>query len=681
MAELIPYPFDALVRRMFRELDEHDAIFELPRRKFFRGAPGKDFSVGIHGRRTASPLGPAAGPHTQMAQNLVLAWLGGARFFELKTVQVRDDLTIPRPCIDMQTIGFNAEWSQELKLEQSCEEYVKGAMLIRMLEAAEGVSPAPGFENTLYDMSVGYDLAGIRDDRVTGFMNGMLNARESVDRLRKAVPPEFRALRDLDFPSRISDTLTLSTFHGCPPDEIERMVTFLMREFGLHCIVKFNPMLLGRDETRALLNDTLGYTDIRIPDRAFEQDATWEQAIEIVERLERTAGSLGVGFGVKFSNTLIVETHRGFIPPSEKEVYLSGAPLHVLALHLVRRFRRHFGDRIPISFSAGIDRANVADAVAIGLAPITACSDLLKVGGYARLGGYHTDLARNMDRVGASTIDDFILRAYGLGEDALGRLGLAADDPVRARCMSALADGSDLRAAAGEWHERWVSEARQLNTEHYVGGVAEDPRYSRARNSRPPKKIGRRLELFDCVTCDICLPVCPNAANFRIGSGEGRVACSEIRRDGSGWRWCPLPDLELAERHQIGTYADFCNDCGNCDVFCPEDGGPYRLKPHVFGTEAGWRAHPERDGFYFSRTNGCDLALGRFEGEEVRLEIDGGAIVYAGKEFDVRFREADPEGTLQVRGPDTIDLTRYAILDHLRRMILNPADVNYVNCR
>jgi len=136
MVELRPYPFGALVTRMFRELIERQSIFDLPERSFWLGSPGKDLSVRFHGHRASTPLGPAAGPQSQMAQNLVLSWLGGSRILELKTVQVDDELTIPRPCIDMQTVGYNIEWSQELSLSQSLEEYVKGAMLIEMLLAS-----------------------------------------------------------------------------------------------------------------------------------------------------------------------------------------------------------------------------------------------------------------------------------------------------------------------------------------------------------------------------------------------------------------------------------------------------------------------------------------------------------------------------------------------------------------
>ena len=61
---------------------------------------------------------------------------------------------------------------------------------------------------------------------------------------------------------------------------------------------------------RGLLNDHLGYSDLHVPDSAFEQDTRWEQAVAFVDRLGNKADGLGLGFGVKFSNTLIVENHR-----------------------------------------------------------------------------------------------------------------------------------------------------------------------------------------------------------------------------------------------------------------------------------------------------------------------------------------------------------------------------------
>jgi len=404
MAELVPRPFAALLGRLLREIDGGDEVFDLPRRKFFLGKPGADLTVRLHGHLAGTPLGPSAGPHSQLAQNIVLSFLGGARIFELKTVQINDRLVIPRPCIDMETVGYNVEWSQELTLEQSLDEYVKASMLIDILRASGKLELAPGMERVIYDLSVGYDLAGIHSERVRAFLAGMMDATAVVDRLRREIPEQHRRYRDLDFTTRIADTLTLSTFHGCPPQEIEQMIAWLLTEVGLHCIVKLNPTLLGPEAARDLINQRLGYPD-HIPDEAFAKDTVWTQAVDFVGRLGETAQAAGRGFGVKFTNTLIVDNHKSFFPASEKVMYLSGAPLHVLAMALVARFRASFGDRYPISFSAGIDRKNFADAVALGLVPVTVCSDLLKTGGYARMQPYFTELLGRMGKVGARNVD------------------------------------------------------------------------------------------------------------------------------------------------------------------------------------------------------------------------------------------------------------------------------------
>ena len=73
-----------------------------------------------------SPVGPAAGPHTQLAGNIVAAYLAGGRFFELKTVQALDgeDLRVAKPCILAEDEGYNCEWSTELTVRQAMDEYI-----------------------------------------------------------------------------------------------------------------------------------------------------------------------------------------------------------------------------------------------------------------------------------------------------------------------------------------------------------------------------------------------------------------------------------------------------------------------------------------------------------------------------------------------------------------------------
>ena len=681
MPDLIPYPFSTLIEHMFDDLERNRTIFHLPESKFVRGDPELDLTVDFQGQKASSPLGPAAGPQTQMAQNIVLSWLGGCRIMELKTVQILDELHIPRPCIDVHTIGLNAEWSQELKLEESLEEYVKGAMLIEMLRSSDSapLAQVAGFDDVIYDMSVGYDLHGIQSHRVLEFIRLMQDAGEVIDRLRKQIPDRFKHFRDLDYPTRLSDTITLSTFHGCPPDEIERIMDFLMRELGVHAIVKFNPMLLGPEKARHLLHDTLGYRNIHMPDSAFERDTSWEKAVEIVTRLGETAAELGVGFGAKFSNTMIVENTRGFLAPGVDEVYLSGQPLHILAMHLVRRFRRTFGDHYPISFAAGIDRNNFPDAVALGLVPITVCTDLLRKGGYGRLKSYYRELGRRMKEVAATTIDEFIIRGYGNGVIALESLGLEQRDREFERCRSALLAGDNIAAAAGaDLLKRWLSATKLLNTETYVERATADPYYSEAGSGRSPKKIGSHLELFDCVTCDICIPVCPNDANFTLGSDQREIEVAKVTPRDGGWEWSRSDPIRLEQRHQIGNFVDFCNDCGNCDIFCPEDGGPYVMKPRFFGQEARWRQSRHLDGFYLECREDGERMLGRFAGVEYSMEVSSGHCTFSGSEFSVEFDHADPEGSLEGKAAGEVDLTYCNIMDYLRRAILESPEVNFV---
>jgi putative selenate reductase len=763
MATLRPLGLDVLARRAFAELERFGSVFDLPVGKGFFGVADCDLSVRHHGVAAASPFGPAAGPHSQLAQNIVLAWLAGGRVIELKTVQANDQLVIPRPCIDVATVGYNVEWSQELTLEESREEYVKAAMLVAMLAASGRLPLAAGFAPTVYDLSVGYDLAGIAGPRVTEFLAGMRDATATVERLRRQIPSELGRLADLPFPTALSSTLTLSTFHGCPPDEIERIVRHLQQVHRLHCTVKLNPVLLGREATHHLLHEVLGYHELRVPETAFTRDATWAQVLDFVGRLGETARAEGLGFGVKFSNTLIVENHRSVFPPSEREMYLSGPPLHVLATQLVARFRAELGDRYPISFAAGADRGNFADLVALGLAPVTVCTDLLKPGGYARGRGYLGSLVERMRAVGARNVDEWVILGGGLdGASAGGNAGGAADQTIAdaalvevagsdaellARARSALeararaagtagavtgrvaevlhggGGASERPAAAGgavaearrplaelvgeAVFARWVSAARLRNTAAYAARVLGERRYAAAANATAPRKIGRQLALLDCLNCDKCVPVCPNDANFVFQLAPDELPVLRARPTADGLVVDRDGTLVIAEVQQIGNFADFCNECGNCDTFCPEDGGPYAIKPRFFASEDAFRADRPRDGFHVTRAGGRLVVQARLRGREVRVEVEdgwlaearaaesaaappgeaagpcvpgprpGGLVRYEGEGFRLRFRESAPAETLRGEAAGDVDLTLALLVARLGRAVV--AQVGHPN--
>ncbi len=478
-----PIPLELLARWVFGELDSRNTVLGVPKASFAR--PDPRFASRLFGRDLAAPLGVAAGPHSQLAQNIVAAWLSGARFVELKTVQVLDELRVSRPCIDSADETFNCEWSQELKLEQSFDEYLKAWVLVHAL-AAKLSLPSPG---TLFAMSVGYELEGIRSERVQEFVASIRNAKDALPAAVDAVARAWPGVRDVEVPSSISDHVTLSTMHGCPPAEIEKIALYLLQELGVHTWVKLNPTLLGPDRLRGLLNETLGY-GIEVPDAAFGHDPRFEDALPMVKRLAAAARAVGREFGVKLSNTLEVVNHRPVFPAGEKMMYLSGRALHPLTLTLAKLVDDELDGSVPISFCGGADAWSFADLVADGLTPVTVCTDLLKPGGYARLAQYLENLGAAMDAAGASDLDAFVARTSG----GTGRRG---------------------------------------NLARHAGRVAAERRF--ARRERPLAFKGERpLGHFDCIAAP-CVEACPAHQNipdylWLVARGRETEAIEVIRR-------------------------------------------------------------------------------------------------------------------------------------------------------
>ncbi|MEW6280527.1 MAG: 4Fe-4S dicluster domain-containing protein, partial [Candidatus Eremiobacterota bacterium] len=632
MAELYPLAMPLHLRRILHEHKNHQQIYDLPAAKFWRPQPGLDLSVRFHGMRASTALGPAAGPQDQLIQNILLSWLGGSRIIELKTVQILDELKISRPCIYAGNVGFNVEWSQELRLADSLHEYVASSMLVDVLKHLDVLGlgdQGPAATDTIFDLSVGYDLKGISSQPVRSFIEQTQDASPLVDKLRPELPPEFR---DLPFRTDLVKSITLSTFHGCPKDEIERIVHFLLTEMNVSVIVKLNPTQLERGYLEHLLHEKMGYRHLTVNPKAYETSLSLEEAVGIVERLEPEAQKRGLGLGVKFSNTLEVLNRDAYF--SDEVMYMSGPPLHVIAVTLVEEWRKRVGDRFPITFAAGIDRENFPDAMALGLTPITVCTDLLKTRGYARQVTYLEHLQEKMRKVGAGNLEDFTLKHRGQGLEVVGPVleSFQASHPDHDWGAVAAALTADLEAAAASdtlkalqeklppelaaaVRHKLSREAALRNTPLYAAEARENPRYTHAKNATAPKKIGSALYLFDCIACGKCVPVCPNDANFTYPVEPLEVEA----RNYKVLHGKVLPEeaftLKVRKNEQWAVYADFCNECGNCDVYCPEDGGPFAQKPKFFGCKETFERHRDRDGFFVERSDGVDRMWGRVGGQ------------------------------------------------------------------
>ena len=79
-------PFEQLMNWVLEEKKTKGTVFGQHRAYVAE----TDRKLNIFERNLETPIGPAAGPHTQLTQNIVASYYAGARFFELKTVQKMD---------------------------------------------------------------------------------------------------------------------------------------------------------------------------------------------------------------------------------------------------------------------------------------------------------------------------------------------------------------------------------------------------------------------------------------------------------------------------------------------------------------------------------------------------------------------------------------------------------------
>ncbi|MDR1043066.1 MAG: putative selenate reductase subunit YgfK [Clostridiales Family XIII bacterium] len=376
MGEIMrPLPFSMLMEHALGEYEKSRSIFGIREEKFFRG--------------DGFPIGPAAGPNSQLAQNILASYLAGSRFVELKTVQTMDGdelrACVPRPCINAEDEGYNVEWSTELTVQQAFDEYVKAWFLMHVFRTEFGLGPG-----AVFNMSVGYSLEGIQSKKIDDYIEGLKDASgssvfgECSGWLRKNLH-RFSAFSgdDLDALSpHVSQSATLSTLHGCPREEIEKIAYHLLTEKQVHTYVKCNPTLLGYESARGIL-DSMGFDYVGFDDHHFLEDLQFDDAVAMLGRLAETAAARGLAFGVKITNTFPVEIRRGELPGDE--MYMSGRALFPLSVTVAERLSNAFGGALPISYSGGADAFNLATLIRCGIAPITFATTILKPGGYERL--------------------------------------------------------------------------------------------------------------------------------------------------------------------------------------------------------------------------------------------------------------------------------------------------------
>lgn len=423
MSEIMrPMSIGHLMHWIMSEYEQKKSIFGIE--KIVKHENGQ--ALPIYEEKIESPFGPAAGPNSQLAQNIVAAYVAGSRFFELKTVQVMDgaDLAacISRPCIIAGDECYNCEWSTELYVPQAYAEYVKAWVACKLIAKEYNLGDPDAF---VFNMSVGYDLEGIKSPKVDKYINDMIEAKDTevfkecinwaLEHVNEFKNVDEEYIRNIS--SNVSNSITESTLHGCPPAEIERIATYLITEKHLNTFIKCNPTLLGYEYARKRL-DGLGFDYIAFDDHHFVEDLQWADAVPMLHRLYDLCQEKGLEFGVKITNTFPVDVTRNELPSNE--MYMAGRALFPLSIHVARLLTDEFQGKLRISYSGGATIENIKELFDAGIWPITMATNILKPGGYQRM----SQIADELMECGSE-------RFSGVNVAALA----AIDDGVEAKAM------------------------------------------------------------------------------------------------------------------------------------------------------------------------------------------------------------------------------------------------------
>ena len=176
-----------------------------------------------------------------------------------------------------------------------------------------------------------------------------------------------------------------------------------------------------------------------------------------------------------------------------------------------------------------------------------------------------------------------------------------------ATVVEAIADAAAFaKVVAGEPKPLSLSENAKISEQQARAkkGILKMPKSATCENGR-------------CLTCNLmcecCVDVCPNRANVSI----------------------KVPGKETPEILHVDR---MCNECGNCEVFCPYSSRPYRDKFTLYHTEAD----------FADSTNSGFLVLNRAQ-NKIRVRLNG-------EVMDVRL--SDDETALQAG----VEALIYAVL-------------------
>lgn len=336
---LQPLSMARMVEHVARELEMTSTVFSVsPGYRAGASAAGGEGPLAW----LELPLGTAPGPHGLLAQNLLCAYVAGARLLSLAPLGE----AAPKMWLGSDGVCRRKAHGGAMPPRQAAAEAVKGSILIQLLCRELGLGDRRGMALT---MALPARRDVLERPEVLTYLDIMADAsstdlwRDSLAAAKGAVS-RFNNLQREDLDDLDPHIAKLARV-AVPTDGDLSGIKFLLGR-GVPVLARFDLSFAGRETA-------LG---------------------DILRELAQTAAGEGVWLEAEVS---------GSLPEGEGEA-VSGTFLAPQALRLAARMAEICPD-LPLHYAGGVDQLNLARVSSQGFRSVSVCTTLLKPGGYLRL--------------------------------------------------------------------------------------------------------------------------------------------------------------------------------------------------------------------------------------------------------------------------------------------------------
>ncbi len=221
--------------------------------------------------------------------------------------------------------------------------------------------------------------------------------------------------------------------------------------------------------------------------------------------------------------------------------------------------------------------------------------------GFASREELANDTSSYKTRIGKVYIGGDAMRGASTAINAIGDGRKAAEQIIRDAGIDFSIEKPDLGRDFSE-KELVIMRSKRIRAKQ-PAELTPEQRRTFSLVSRTQDKDTVVNEAERCLSCDemcsICTTVCPNLANrFYSITPRTFLLQKAVRSESGEIAFTDDGSLEIKQKYQIINIASFCNECGNCNTFCPTAGAPYKDKPRFYLTIASFN-HAE-EGFHLA---------------------------------------------------------------------------------